>query len=272
MARRQLPHKRILLTGASSGIGRELARHLAAYSTRLLLTARRTDRLEELAEDLRQRHPACEIVFQAGDITDPEHRCRLVDLAARHWGGLDLLINCAGGGAIGPFSAAGPDRLRALFELNFFAPVELARSCLPMLLQGHQPMLVNVGSVLGHRAVPWKSEYCASKFALHGWSDAVRAEWAAARVDVLHVSPSTTESEFFDRIEGDPSSAENSRRKGMSAQVVARKIVAAIESGKQEIILSAGGKLLVWFDRLAPGWANWLLSRYAARRWPGEKK
>src|SRR5205085_10807559 len=107
-------------------------------------------------------------------------------------------INNAGIGAVGPFEDAGEERLRRVMEVDFFAPAELIRGALPLLKGGHHPIIVNIGSVLGHRAVPGKSEYCASKFALHGFSDALRAELAPQGIDVLLVSPSTTVSEFFD--------------------------------------------------------------------------
>jgi short-subunit dehydrogenase len=87
-------------------------------------------------------------------------------------------------------------------EVNFFAPAEFIREALPLLQHGKQPIVMNVSSVLGHRAVPEKSEYCASKFALHGLSDALRAEFVKRGIDVLLVSPSTTASEFFDVADG----------------------------------------------------------------------
>ncbi len=93
-------------------------------------------------------------------------------------GQVDLLVNNAGVGAIGPFADASADRMRSVMEVNFFAPVELTRSLLPSLRRGRASVICNISSVLGHRAVPNKSEYCASKFALHGWSDALRAELA----------------------------------------------------------------------------------------------
>ena len=85
-------------------------------------------------------------------------------------------------------------------EVNFFAPAELIRAALPLLRAGRRPLIVNIGSVLGHVAVPHKSEYCASKFALHGLSDALRAELSREGIDLLLVSPSTTESEFADHV------------------------------------------------------------------------
>jgi short-subunit dehydrogenase len=147
-------------------------------------------------------------------------------------------------------------------ELTFFAPVELIRSALPLLQAGQKPIIVNVASVLGHRAVPKKSEYCASKFALHGMSDALRAEFARLGIDVLLVSPSTTLTEFFDVAQGDKHKLPWLKIPGMTADDVARQTLKAIRAGRHEVILSPGGKLLVWFDRLCPPLVNRLVARW----------
>jgi short-subunit dehydrogenase len=257
VARRHLNGARAIVTGASSGIGRELALELGRRGAELLVTARREDRLQELIAELEQID--CRATLLAGDITDESHRARLLSTARERWNALDLLVNNAGSGGYGPFAEAEPERLRRIMELNFFAPAELTRAALPLLRQGRSPMIVNIGSVLGHRAVPDKSEYSASKFALHGWSDALRAELAAEGIDVLLVSPSTTDTEFFNSVEtGDPSATKSRKT---PAATVARKTVRAIERGRHEIVISAGGKAHVWLDRLAPWLADRLLSK-----------
>ncbi len=260
MARRKLAGKRAIVTGASSGIGREIAWQLARRKVALLLTARREDRLSVLAHKLRAE--GARVHFVAGDITDASLRARLLADVQREYGGLDILINNAGVGAIGQFADARPDRLRRLMEVNFFAPVELIRDALPVLRDGRRPIIVNISSVLGHRAVPKKSEYCASKFALHGFSDALRAELVSDGIDVLLVSPSTTKSEFFDSVLEHRDQLPWLKLGGMEADDVARKTVRAIASGRQEIILTLGGKLLVWCDRLCPPLVNRLVARF----------
>jgi short-subunit dehydrogenase len=170
-------------------------------------------------------------------------------------------VNNAGIGGLGPFSAADEQRLRQIMEVNFFAPAEFIREALPSLRQGRQPIIVNISSVLGHRAVPGKSEYCASKFALHGLSDALRAELRREGIDVLLVSPSTTQSEFFDRALGTRSMRQGRFGK-LSADKVARRVAGAMRTGRHEIILSAGGRMLVWLDRLCPPLADWLVAHF----------
>ena len=266
MAGRKLTGKRILLTGASSGIGRALARALAERGARLLLTARREERLRALVTELDTAGVEFLPEILAGDITEARTRRELVHAAERQLGGLDGLVNCAGVGAVGPFEDADAERARQVFEVNFFAALELTRDSLPLLKLGVDPIIVNVSSVLGHRAVPFKSEYCASKFALHGWSDSLRAELASSGVDVLLVSPSTTDSDFFENLLEDQSAGDHKGARPMPTTAVARATVQAMERGKHEVILSIGGKMLVWLDRLAPGLADWFLARYARRQ------
>lgn len=262
MSRRTLQGKRIVVTGASSGIGWQLATQLASQGASILATARRHDRLERLKAEIGN---ACHIV--TGDITEVATHQAILQTAQTQLGGIDLLVNNAGIGAMGRFEDASEDRMRHIFEVNFFAVVDLTRAALPMLKQGVDPMIVNMSSVLAHRAAPLKSEYSASKFALHGFSDALRAELARVHdqepiIDVLLVSPSTTDSEFFDAAIEDDTGKNWKSRGAMSPEIVARKTIKAIKKGQHEIVLTLGGNFLVWIDRLFPGLANRMLARF----------
>lgn len=258
--RRSLAGLRTIVTGASSGIGWHLALLLAARGAKVVAFARRRERLEELECLAEQRGQS--ILSVAGDVTKAEDRRAVLDCVQSHLGGLDCLINNAGSGALGNFDEAGPERLRQMMEVNFFAPAEFMREALPLLRDSGRAIIVNVGSVLGHRAVPGKSEYCASKFALHGLSDSVRAELAQDRIDVLLISPSTTASEFFTVASGDRDRRPKLGGKAMMPEAVARRIAGAMQSGKHEIILTAGGNFLVWLDRLCPPLADYLVARF----------
>jgi short-subunit dehydrogenase len=249
MARRTIQGCRGILTGASSGIGRALAGELVRGGARLVLISRRADRLEQLAATLAGASGRVEIV--AGDVTQDDVRRRALERAAESFGGLDLLVNNAGSGAMGLFVDASPERLRQIMEINFFAPAEMIRLALPMLEQGNKPMVVNVGSVLGHRGVPYCSEYCASKFALHGLGESLRAEFARLKIDLLTVSPARTATEFFEQAVN-PHLTQWPAVKGISPEIVARKTVRAIRQGRHEVVITASGKLLVWASRLFP--------------------
>jgi short-subunit dehydrogenase len=260
MSKRNLRTARVIVTGASSGIGRETALELARHGSRLVLTARRQERLTELKAEVESLGGTAAVV--PGDITDGSLRQEVVERAVREFGGLDVLVNNAGIGAIGVFASADAARLRRVMEVNFFAVVEMTRIALPLLRQGERPIIVNISSVLAHRAVPRKSEYCASKFAVHGFSDALRAELVEDGIDVLLVSPSTTASEFFAQVIDRDAKELASEAGAMSPREVARQTVKAIRRGKHEIILSSGGRMLVWLDRLWPALANRIVARF----------
>jgi NAD(P)-dependent dehydrogenase (short-subunit alcohol dehydrogenase family) len=280
---------RTIVTGATSGIGRALAIELVRQGACVVAMGRREERLRELATTVAA---ADRFALLAGDVTKSADRAAAIDLCCSRFGGLDALVNNAGIGALGPFAEADEERLRRVMEVNLFAPAEFIREALPHLRAGRTPIVVNVGSVLGHRAVPDKSEYCASKFALHGLSDALRIELGREGIDVLLVSPSTTQSEFFD-VAGEreasasrwncdkpdakdhrgahaprspgprsPSPCSPGSHRGMSAETVARRMVTAMRRGRREIILSVGGTTLVWLDRLCPPLADWIIARW----------
>ncbi len=261
MARRGFAGKRVLLTGASSGIGWYLASELVRAGAFVVVTSRREDRLRQLR--LSFGNPQKRLIAVPGDIADGEHRRQLIRETVDQLGGIDILINNAGVGAIGHFEDASPERLRRIFEVDFFAATELTRLALPHLKRGFQPAICVVNSVLGHRAVPNKSEYCAAKFALRGWSEALRMEQKPNGVDVVMVSPSTTSSEFFESLV-DSEPEVKSRSFGVqSAESVARSVMRALKGRKRDMILSPGGNALVWLGRLAPRFTDRLLLRYA---------
>ncbi|ADB18242.1 short-chain dehydrogenase/reductase SDR [Pirellula staleyi DSM 6068] len=255
MGRRTLVNARVIVTGATSGIGRSLVVRLVREGARVVAIGRRADRLQQLVSEVAEPD---RLTTLAVDVTECDACSRALALAQSAYGGLDILVNNAGLGGIGLFSESSPARVRDVMEVNFFAPVEWIRQSLPILRQGTKPLIVNVGSVLGHRAVPRKSEYCASKFALHGFSDALRAELAHDGIDVLLASPSTTASEFFDASRGQKSASDG--KGGMSPDLVADRIVRAMQRGQHEVIMTVGGKLLVWLDRLCPPLANRLVA------------
>jgi short-subunit dehydrogenase len=260
MAHRRLTDRRAIITGASSGIGRALAIELARHCVDLVLVARREDRLSEVAREVVELGRRA--VAISGDITDSQVRRRAVDAAQHELGGLDILVNNAGIAAHGRFADSDPARLRPIMEVNFFAPVELIRDALPLLREGQQPIVVNIGSILGLRGCPHKSEYSASKFALHGFSEALRPELARLGIDVLVVAAGPTDTEHFDRLLEEKGELPwgNPRRKAPAQ--VAKSIVRAIERGRHEVVTSRRGWLWVLLNRLSPRLVDRIMRRY----------
>jgi len=261
LSRLNLAGARIVLTGASSGIGHALALRLAEQGARLVLASRNQERLAALAEAISAKGGSAIVV--PTDVADPAQRTRLIEQALAELGGIDILINNAGVGAIGFFEDADEGRLRRIMEVNFFGATELTRLALPHLRHGRDPMIVNVASVLGRRAIPTSVEYCASKFAMVGWSEGLRAELARHGVHVLVVCPGGVETEFdVHMIERRTQPTWRDRRR-MSPDRCAQLIVGAMRRRKNEVVITTTAKLVVWLNRLSPRLLDWVLARYA---------
>jgi short-subunit dehydrogenase len=260
MPYRHLTDRRALVTGASSGIGRALAIMLARRGVDLVLVARREERLAEVAREIAKLHRrAIPIV---GDVTDHATRRRAVQAARDELGGLDILINNAGVAAHGRFAESSPERIRPILEVNFFAPVELIREAIPVLRSGVQPIIVNVGSILGERASPHKSEYSASKFALHGFSEALRPELARIGIDVLVVAAGPTQSEHFDVLLEGSKELPWGDPPRQPADAAARTIVRAIEQNRRKVVTGWRARLLLLANRLFPGVVDRVMRRW----------
>jgi short-subunit dehydrogenase len=263
MPRRTLAACRVLITGASGGIGRALAIELARAGAHLVLNARREDMLRTVADEVIAA--GGQAVCAAGDVTAKQTRLAALAAAERQFGGLDTLVNNAGVSAWGAFNEAGEDRLRRIMDVNFFALAEMTREALPLLRTGHRPLVVNIGSILGHRGIPLQAEYCASKFAVRGLSESLRGELAAMGIDLLLVTPGTTETEFFEHLLEKTTEMPWGKPRGVPSSYVAAQIVRAMRSGRREIIPSPSGRLLVWLNRLVPGLVDVWMARYTRK-------
>jgi len=260
MTRREITNSRILLTGASSGIGRALALHLARAGARQVLVARRLDKLEEVQREIESI--GSQAALCQGDVTDPTICQLALERCRDHYDGLDILINNAGVGGLGRFDEATPQRLRQIMDVNFIAAAEWTRASLPMLRQGTTPLIVNIGSILGHRGIPFFAEYCASKFALRGFHEALRTELARDHIDMLLVTPGSTETEFYDSAIDGPKPLPWSRSGIVPAAAVARATLRAMQKNKREIIPNTRGRLFLLANRLCPRLVDRMMAKY----------
>ena len=174
---------RVLLSGATGGIGRALAEQLAAKGARLVLVGRDRERLAWLAARLH----ADAMVF---DLTSTDGHAELMANALQRLGGLDLLINAAGVSEFGCFEDGTPSSIHQLIAVNLVAPMALTAVALPHLAAGAR--IVNVGSVFGAMGFPYFTTYSASKFGLRGFSEALRRELADRGIGVTYVAPRAT--------------------------------------------------------------------------------
>jgi short-subunit dehydrogenase len=182
-----------VVTGSSSGIGEATARRLAADGWRVLLVARREDRLAALSGELRDS------AYLAVDLTEPDAPSRVRARVEELWGRLDLLVNNAGGSKRAAFGDpdGGFENVRWVMELNFNAVLRLTEALLPVLRASAPSSIVNVSSIAGRVGRATTGAYSASKFALAGWSDCLRMEEKQHGVHVGLVLPGFVSTEGF---------------------------------------------------------------------------
>ncbi|WP_280338121.1 SDR family NAD(P)-dependent oxidoreductase [Salinicola acroporae] len=174
--------RRILITGASGGIGRELVTLLAQRGARLLIVGRNASVLKTLAALAPDR-----IHTLSADLTMPDDRHRVVEIAEETR--IDMLINAAGVNHFGLFDEQSPVAISSMVDLNVTATLLLTQALLPRLLHENSAWIVNLGSAFGAIGHPGYTAYCTTKFALRGFSQALRRELADTPVQVLHISP-----------------------------------------------------------------------------------
>ncbi len=243
----------VLLTGGSRGIGRCIAGLLAEQGARLVLAARSEAELNEAVAEL--RGTGAEVYGVRGDLTSAADRERMVASAVEKLGVLDVLINNAGTCSFGEFSTSSEDVLRQIMEINFFAPAEMIRLCLPHLTKSsNRPAVVNVSSICGRRGFPSFPEHSASKFALVALTETLRGEFARFDVDAILVVPGMAKVDDFEkhllRNEGRIYIDWNNVQ---SAETVARGIVRALQRNWKETVIGYLALSMHRLQRLWPG-------------------
>jgi len=251
---------RTLLTGAGSGIGRSLALALAARGARLVLVGRHAGRLDATVRAIiASGGDACAIVH---DLGDPGGHCSLADATAARLGGIDLLVNNAGISAFGEFAAESLSTIDDLVKTNVIAPMLLTRAVLPGMLAAGRGRIVNVGSILGSIGFPHFAAYSASKFALRGFSEALRRELRDTGIGVTYAAPRTTRTAI------NPDLLYELSATGGTAvdepDDVAALIVDAIAAGRDELYIGWPEKLAVRLNALLPRLIGRAIAKQAA--------
>jgi hypothetical protein len=238
------------VTGASSGIGAALARRLARGGARLVLTARRADRLRETADACRAAGAPFVDVW-SDDLADPEAPARVAAAAAERLGGVDLLVNNAGFAVPGLTERASTDRIATMIQVNVTAPVAVTRAVLPGMLERRRGWVLNVASLAGILPAPYQSAYAGTKAFLLNWSESLREEVRKRGIVVTALCPGVTDTEFFE--------AAGYRGLGrflkhrMAAAPVARAGLSALARGRPRVVPGLLNKSLAFAGtRLAP--------------------
>jgi len=251
--------KVILLTGASSGIGYELAKALDQKGAKLALVARRANLLNKLNNELSGKH-----LILSGDLSDNIFCKSIVTNTNKHYGRIDIIINNAAISMNASFADTKPEVFKKLMDVNYFAPLTISQNAYPFLKKT-QGSLYFISSVVGKRGFPTRSGYSASKFAVQGLFESLRSEWQSDNIHVGIISPGFTDTNIQNKaLDAD---GEQRQKRGkttgrvMSPNKASQLIINAIQNKRREVILTAAGKLVVQFNKFFPKTTDKIVTR-----------
>jgi short-subunit dehydrogenase len=259
----ELKGKVALVTGASSGIGRETALALAGRGARVALVARNVQALAEVKQQINDRGDTAESFPQ--DLTRLDDIPGLVEKICNHFGGsIDLLVNNAGTAVLGLVENVPLDVYEEIFKVNFFGPLALIQAVVPDMKKKRIGQIVNISSGVGKRGLPGVSPYCATKFSLNALTESIRVELDPFGVNVLSISPGLATTEFQNRsqIFGELKETFGGGG-GLSPVIVARKVVEAVENNKRDVNLSIRSKIACHINYWFPTLIDYILKRKA---------
>ncbi|WCK55803.1 SDR family oxidoreductase [Aneurinibacillus sp. Ricciae_BoGa-3] len=246
-----LKGKIIAITGASSGIGRELARMAAAEGAVPILLARTIQALEELKAELIATAPEC--AAYPLDVTDNEQVEDTVKQIFDTFGRIDVWVNNAGYGIFSEFTLARLEDFTDMMDVNYMGTVRCAKAVLPHMLIHNSGHIINIASVAGKIATPKSSGYSATKFAVIAFTSTLRQELAGTGVKVTAINPGPVETAFFNRADATGEYRKNIERFMLTPQQVAGAILQSVKRYRPEIILPGYMKLGVIIQQLMPG-------------------
>ncbi len=236
-----MDQKIVLVTGASSGIGREVALKLAEAHQTVVLTARRREILEQLEREISAR--GRRVVAIQGDVTREGEVRHIVKESLKTFGAVDALVHCAGWGTAKPLSETSSDDFRRMIDSNLTSAYYLLKLLVPHFLKREKGQIVAVSSIAGKAGFPNHTAYCASKFGLMGLLAALRAEVQGKGITVTSICPGATDTPYWDDVPGDWP-----REKMMDPSTVADAVLFALNQPaaacvEELVIQPAGGPL-----------------------------
>ena len=261
-----MQQKVVIITGASSGIGRALAFAFGREGASIVICARKVDSLQQVSAELSQA--GINNMALAADVSVEADMKRLIEQTIAQYGRLDVLINNAGVSMRSLVIDADPSVFRKVMDINFMGTVNATHYALPHILKT-KGSIVGISSIAGYRGLPVRSGYSASKFAMNGFLEALRTELLYSGVHVLTACPGFTASNIrvaaLDEHGQPKGDSMRDEEKMMSAEECAQHILKAVKKRKRELILTSQGKLSVFLNKWLPGLTDKLVYNTLAK-------
>ncbi len=240
-----ITNQTIVLTGANGGIGSEIAKQLAQEGATLVLVGLNENELTEQCQSLSGSHH----VVQA-DISNEQDRLKLVEYCAKLDDGIDILVNNAGVGQFSLFSEISSEQITKIIAINLTSTILLTQSLLPLLQQKKQASIINIGSTFGSIGFPGSTVYCASKFGIRGFSEALNRELADTSVSVLYFAPRATKTSINSSQVEEMNTVLGTKMD--TPEQVASAFVNFIKTGENRFYLGWPEKLFVKINSILP--------------------
>lgn len=264
MARYELRDRVVLITGASSGIGRACAVEFARRGAKVVLGARSGDKLRGVAEALGAERALAVVM----DVTVEADRRRAVAAARERFGAVDVLVNNAGWASFASVEHQPFEHVEQMVRLNFLAPVAMIQAVLPEMLARGSGQIINISSVVGHQAIPRMTVYSATKSALNGLTTGLRMELRGSGVDVLLVAPGSTDTPFFTTAASVDVKAVRLGQAQYSPERVARAVARSSRWRRREVTLTPAGWLITVIRRMSHRVADALIFQTSKHAMP----
>ncbi len=254
----RLQNKTVVITGASSGIGKATALEFARRGANLIIGARRGELLDEVATLCRAQRVQCTAIV--ANVAEREDCKRLIDAA----GTVDVLVNNAGFATFDSIEKASPDDLQQMMETNYFGTVWCTQAALPGMLERGDGVIVNVSSIAGLMGYARMGGYCATKFAIVGFTEALRDEVIGRGVRVSLICPGTVDTNFFVRAERGKMPGASRMILAIKPEGVAKAICNSAEDGRYRRILPFAAALYMRLKELSPRTAHFFMRRVSS--------
>ena len=264
-----MKNKVVIITGASSGIGEACALEFSKKGANLVLVARSEEKLKSVCDKINSNQS--QAFYMVTDVSIEDDCKKMIEFTIDKFGTIDILINNAGISMRALFTDVNLDVFEKLIKINFYGAVYCTKYALPYILK-NKGSIIGISSIAGHKGLPGRTAYSASKFALQGFLEALRIENLKKDLHVLIVCPGFTASNIrkkaLNAIGGIQSESPRKEQKMMTAEEVAKNVFSAFKKRKNSIVLTKNGRLTVFLNKFFPKWVDSLVFKHMSRE-PG---